>query len=183
MIETERLLLRQPLASDLAWQLAELNTPAVMRHLGGVRDAAAVANSLERDMAALCEGGLGFWTVALRANGEPVGRCGLAPVWEELAPLPLRSGIQAGWSFAEAHWGQGLAGEAAQAVIGHGFAVRGLNEIWAQTSASNQGSTRMMARLGFNRRADLDYADPDYPAADNPTTVYHLARTDWMQSR
>jgi len=182
MIETERLLLRPPVPDDLAWQLAELNTPAVMRHLGGVRDADAVARSLERDKSALAEGRYGFWTVVLRETGQPVGRCGLAQVWEELAPPTLRSGIQVGWSFAERHWGRGLASEAARAVIGHGFTVCGLDEIWAQTSESNQASTQMMARLGFRRRPDLDYADPGYPPEDNPTTVYHLGRGDWTQA-
>jgi RimJ/RimL family protein N-acetyltransferase len=88
----------------------------------------------------------------------------------------LRGGIQIGWSLAEAAWGNGFAGEAARAALARGFATLDERWIWAQTSASNLGSTRMMDRLGFERLAELDYVDPDYPAVDNPTTVYRLPR-------
>jgi hypothetical protein len=30
----------------------------------------------------------------------------------------------------------------------------------------------MMQRLGFTRRPEFDYPDPDYPPEDNPTTVW-----------
>ena len=172
MIETERLLLRAPSGDDLAWTLARMNTEAVMRHLAGVREEADAIAGFERNARALAETGVGFWTVTLRDSGERVGKCGLAPIDAGHAPPELRGQFQIGWSLAEPFWGRGIAFEAARAVLGWGFAVRKLQAIWSQTSASNRTSTRLMERLGLERMAALDYVDPDYPAADNPTTVY-----------
>jgi hypothetical protein len=40
-----------------------------------------------------------------------------------------------------------------------------------------------MHRLGLARRADLDYVDPDYPQADNPTTVWSVTAEEWNRKR
>ena len=175
MIASDRLVLRVPDAADLAWQIAQLNSPAVMRHLGGPRTAAAITAGFASNRAALIGGDLGFWTVTLRKTGEPIGKCGLSPIDTPAAPAQIRGSAQIGWTLAEQFWGHGYASEAARAVLGHGFAALDLPVIWSQTSDSNAASTRVMARLGFERCAALDYADPDYPAADNPTTVYRMA--------
>lgn len=176
MIETQRLILRAPIASDLEWHQTHLNTAAVMRHLGGVRPEHDVARSFESNASAIERGEPGMLTVVLRHSGEPVGKCGLTRIETPAAPSGLRGGVQIGWSLAEAAWGKGFAGEAARAALAHGFATLDDHWIWAQTSASNLGSTRMMDRLGFERLPVLDYVDPDYPAADNPTTVYRFPR-------
>ena len=181
MIASERLILRVPEADDLAWQVAELNSPEVMRHLGGPREATAIAASFAKDQTALQNGGYGFWTVLLRETGQPIGKCGLALIHSPAAPLEIRGGVQIGWTLAQAQWGHGYASEAARAVLGHGFGALNLPVIWSQTSDSNLASTRVMARLGFERCGALDYSDPDYPPEDNPTTVYRITRKSWAE--
>lgn len=180
-LETERLVLRIPLASDLDWLLAHLNSAAVMRHLGGTRTADAVAAGWERNMAGFSRGGVGFWTVTIKVSGELVGKCGLNLIETEQAPAALQGMPEVGWSLAEGWWGQGIAAEAARAVLQYGFETRRFPAIHAQTSDSNAASTRLMSRLGFKRLAALDYVDPDYPAEDNPTTVYGLSAADWAR--
>ncbi|HOB12666.1 MAG TPA: GNAT family N-acetyltransferase [Novosphingobium sp.] len=180
MIETERLVLRPPSADDLPWIEAAMNTPAVIRYLGGeTRSAAEVAESLSADIAAFAPGTWRHWTVWLRDEDIRVGRCGLFHVRAEAAPALLRGQSEIGWTLAEMHWGKGYASEAARAVLGYAFRQLGLTEIFSQTSDSNRASTRMMQRLGFARFPELDYVDPNYPAADNPTTVYRLTRETW----
>lgn len=179
MIETERLILRPPVPDDLPWVLANMNTPAVMRHLGGVRLAATVADRLASDIADVAESGSGRWIVWLRGEDRRIGRCGLFRMSSEAAPEALRGQPEIGWTLAEAYWGQGYATEAARAVLAHGFRTLGHSVIYSQTSASNRASTQLMARLGLERMARLDYVDPDYPPADNPTTVYRLTRAVW----
>lgn len=174
-LETERLILRPPVADDLPWVRAEMNTPAVMRHLAGVRTPEAVAESFAQDVAAFgAEDGHRRWTVWLRDGVTRVGRVGLFHLRSPAAPPVLQGQREIGWTFAEGHWGRGYATEAARAVIAHAFAVLALPVLWSQTSDSNAGSTRMMQRLGFTRRAELDYVDPDYPPEDNPTTVWSM---------
>ena len=176
VIETERLVLRPPAPDDLAWITEYMNTPAVMRNLGGVRSPERVASGFADDLAAFCGGGHRRWTVWLRASNARIGRCGLFRIKSDAAPVALRGQNEIGWTLAEAFWGKGYAAEAARGVLGFGFGTLGLPVIFAQTSESNRASTRLMERLGLERLPALDYVDPDYPEADNPTTVYRAMR-------
>lgn len=173
-LETERLILRPPVAEDLPWVLAHMNTASVMRHLAGVRSPEAVAESLADDIDAFHGGGHRRWTVWLHDGETRVGRVGLFHLRSPAAPPVLQGQREIGWTFAEAHWGRGYATEAARAVINHAFAALALPVLWSQTSDSNAGSTRMMRRLGFTFRPELGYVDPDYPPEDNPTTVWSM---------
>lgn len=179
MIETARLVLRIQTDDDLDWFVEHMNTPAVMRHLGGPRPPEAIAAGMARNADSFARTGAGFWTIVLRDGGARIGKCGLAAVTTEQAPAALRGRPEIGWSLAEPFWNRGYAGEAARAVLRHGFGTLGHPTIFSQTSTSNRASTRMMERLGFTRRDDLDYVDPAYPALDNPTTLYSLDR-DWL---
>lgn len=181
-LETARLVLRRPEPADLSWQQQWLNTPDVMRHLGGVQPAEQLASAFAANAAAMAEGKPGFWTVALKDTGQPIGKCGLAPIGTPHAPALLSGALQVGWTLAAPFWGMGYASEAARAALDHGFTNLGADTIWAQTSDSNQASTRMMARLGLRRRPDLDYIDPEYPPADNPTTIYQMLRARWLDT-
>jgi RimJ/RimL family protein N-acetyltransferase len=176
---TPRLILRPPVAEDLPWLLEAMNTDAVMRHLAGVRSPEAVAEGLAADIAAFgAPDGHQRWTVWLRdapgQAGVRVGRVGLFPVRSPAAPPAMQGQREIGWTFAQAHWGKGYATEAAKGALGFAFGELGLPCIFAQTSASNARSTRMMQRLGFTFRAELGYVDPDYPPEDNPTKVWSL---------
>ena len=183
VIETDRLVLRPPAPHDLSWIAEQMNTPAVMRNLGGVRSPEQVAEGLVGDLEAFSGGGHRRWTVWLRDDtstaGRRIGRCGLFRIKSDAAPAGLRGQNEIGWTLAEAFWGNGYAAEAARAVLAFGFETLGHPVIFAQTSDSNRASTRLMERLGLERMPALDYVDPDYPAADNPTTVYRMTREQW----
>jgi RimJ/RimL family protein N-acetyltransferase len=175
MIETERLVIRPLQRDDLPWILSEMNRPAVMRHLGGVpRSESEVVAAFESDLVAFLSGEYLRWTICSRDDGRRIGRIGQFRVKSEAAPLALRGECEIGWMLAETYWKQGFATEAAQAILVFGFETLGHQTIFSQTSDSNVASSRMMVRLGFERCPPLDYIDPEYPAADNPTTVYQL---------
>ena len=179
MIETARLILRPAVVDDLGFTLDHINTAAVMRHLGGVRDRAKVAAGFSDGLEAFARDGFGYFTILLRESGVRVGKCGLSGMSADPAPAALDGQIEIGWSLAEPYWGKGYASEAARAVIDFFFTKGAAPVLYSQTSETNRASTRMMARLGFARCAELDYVDPGYPALDNPTTVYRLDRESW----
>ncbi|WP_108126548.1 GNAT family N-acetyltransferase [Saccharospirillum mangrovi] len=58
--------------------------------------------------------------------------------------------IEIGWHLANPFWGQGLATEAAQALLTYGFEVLGLDTIWAVADPNNAASTAVMQRLGMH---------------------------------
>jgi RimJ/RimL family protein N-acetyltransferase len=184
MIETERLVLRPPEADDWRFVLDEIYTAEMMRYLGGkVLGQAQVVEGLQADIAAFAARSYFRWTMWLRAEQQRIGRIGLFVVRSPAAPEVLRGQREIGWMLASPYQGKGFASEAARAALRFGFETLADPVIFSQTSDSNAASTRMMARLGLNRCAELDYVDPDYPAADNPTTVYRMTRGEWRQQR
>lgn len=183
VLHTERLILRPPALDDLPWILERMNTLAVMRYLGGsVCEPDDVARGLADDISAFANGGHRRWTIWLREENCRIGRCGLFRVRTAAAPDALRGQSEIGWTLADDYWGRGYASEAARAVLDFAFAETDCAEVFSQTSVSNGPSTRMMPRLGLKRREELDYVDPDYPAADNPTTVWSITKAAWGQN-
>lgn len=81
------------------------------------------------------------WCVTLRSGSGSIGFCGLVP-----AP----GGAEIGWRLSRRFWGQGLATEAAQAVIAYGFEVLGLKQILCTVQAANVGSLRVVEKLGMH---------------------------------
>lgn len=182
-LRTPRLILRPSAADDLPWILECINTPAVMRHLGGaIRTIEEVEAGLSADIAAFASGEYRRWTACLADDGRKVGRCGLFRVRSEAAPDALRGQCEIGWTFVEEAWGKGYATEAARAVLDFAFGTLALAEVFSQTSESNAASTRMMHRLGIRSRPELGYVDPDYPPEDNPTTVWSIAAREWKRN-
>jgi RimJ/RimL family protein N-acetyltransferase len=177
--ETARLILRTEAPGDLDRWMEVMNTPAVLEHLGGLKERHEVEADFARKAASIAKDGYGFWHLQTKYDGLLIGHCGLAPIDVEAAPPELRAGLQIGWSIAESHWRQGYAMEAARAVINLAFTRHGLDLLYAQTSDANVASWQMMEKLGMERTRDLDYVDPNYPPEENPTIIYRLKRDDW----
>jgi RimJ/RimL family protein N-acetyltransferase len=156
-IRTERLVMRGWRESDLApW--ATMNAdPEVRRYLGPLltfEQASASVLSFQDD---LDRYGFGFWALEVRASGEFIGFTGLQTVDEE---MPF-TGVELGWRLARPAWGHGYATEAALAAAGYGFAVMGLPEIVAVTTAGNLRSQAVMRRIGMTSDPAEDFDDPD----------------------
>jgi RimJ/RimL family protein N-acetyltransferase len=181
--ETERLVLRRECKGDLAVWLEHMNTPQVMGRIGGVQTPEKVAEGFARMAETEKEGSLPFTFVALKSDGTLIGKCGLARIAEIPAPEALKGQVQIGWTLRADYWGRGYACEAARAMLGIAFDKFELARVFGQTSESNTASWRLMVRLGMQRRAELDYRDPDYPPEDNPTMIWALGRDDWQTAR
>ena len=92
VLTTSRLVLRQIGEGDLDPHMALLNTPAVMRHLGGVQPREVIAAKHQAARDGFAAEGFGFMIMEERASGELVGHCGLRRVAHPLADRadPLR---------------------------------------------------------------------------------------------
>ena len=121
--ETERLVLRRELPGDLEVWLEHMNTPEVMKMVGGVQSPEAVAESFAK-MAAAADGLLSFCFLALKVEGTLIGKCGLSRIETAVAPDELRGAVQAGWTLRADCWGRGYAREAAEAAAAAGAGER-----------------------------------------------------------
>jgi len=174
-IETERLILRDWTASDVQ-PFLRLNTPGVMRWLGGVKtDEAMAAVVTERFIPWQESRGFTFWVVERRADAELLGFCGIK--LGDDPGSPVEGEYEIGWRLREDAWGQGYAKEAAAASLDFAFARLHAPHVVALTVAGNEASWGLMERLGMTRRPDLDYTGPDW--AGGPVVVYRIEREEW----
>jgi RimJ/RimL family protein N-acetyltransferase len=179
---TERLILRTWDNGDSDRFYEVMNTPAVMRHLGGVQDRATWEAAKERLDGYQRDFGHTFWIVERIADGEILGFCGLKRVNAENAGSTTGN-VEIGWRLRESAWGQGIAKEAAIASLDLAFGRFAAPHVVALTVAGNEGSWGLMERLGMTRREDLDFDDPRFGPELNPTIVYRIAADDWPAAR
>lgn len=177
VLETERLVLRKLTESDAALQHRVLNTPAVMAHLGGVKELHEIEAKHARTMALFARDGFGFMMMIEKSTGELVGHAGMKRVDNPLAPN--QGDHEIGWLVREDRWRLGLAGEAMRAVIDWAFGPIGAPHLVALTSNRNAASWKLMEKLGMERREDLDFTDPAFAPQDNPTIQYSLTKAQW----
>ncbi len=182
VLETQRLVLRQIDEGDAILQDRLLNTPAVMKHLGGVKELHEIEAKHAKVMASFAREGFGFMMMIEKAHdvfpgGELVGHAGLKRVDNPLAPNVGDHEI--GWLVREDRWRRGYAHEAMVEVIKWAFGRIDAPHVVALTSETNIGSWRLMEKLGMKRRKDLDFSDPAFPPHDNPTIQYSLSQEEW----
>lgn len=181
VIETDRLVLRRIEEGDAAEHYRVLNTPAMMEHLGGQLELHEIEAKHAKAMASFAREGFGFMLLVEKATGELVGNCGLKRVDHPNARN--RDDFEIGWVIRDDRWRRGYAAEAMRAVVEWAFATHQAPHLVALTSQRNEPSWRLMEKLGMQRRRDLDFADPAYPAQDNPTIQYLLTRNQWENTK
>jgi len=149
-LTTARLRIRPLAPGDAAFILTLLNDPSWLRFIGdrGVRTLADAERYIRAGpMAMVARHGFGFGLVESIESGAAQGLCGLAQ--RDYLDAP-----DLGFAFLPAHRGQGLAFEAAAAVLAHGRTVLRLPRILATTRDENVASQRLLTKLGlrFERR-------------------------------
>jgi RimJ/RimL family protein N-acetyltransferase len=153
LLETERLVLRKPRLDDIDDVLAFVGDDEVMRWTGGETGGRETAIEIvERWIARWETNGVGQFAVV--HDGRVIGRVGLL-VWDgrswETSSYE-RAGEHAvtelGWALTSAHWGKGLATEAARAVRGWAFADRGVERLISLIDPRNVRSIRVADKLG-----------------------------------
>ncbi len=177
--ETARLVLRDWREADWAEFWRVTNTPAVMRWLGGVADDAMRAAARARVERYQADHGHTFWVTERKEDGALLGFCGLKRSNQMGGPQGM---MEVGWRLREDAWGKGYAKEAAAAALDLAFDRFGADETIALTVERNTASWGLMVRLGMERRADLDFASPDFDAENPVIIAYSITPEGWRAS-
>lgn len=148
-VTTPRLVLRE-LTFDDADALLEMDAdPEVQRFVGGVpkeRREQAVAD-VEIIRAQYEKNGIGRWAAVLRETNEWIDWAGIKLFRE---PMLGRSRFyELGYRFKRAHWGKGLATEAALACRDYARDVLRATELFAFTEPDHVVSQKVFTRCGF----------------------------------
>jgi ribosomal-protein-alanine N-acetyltransferase len=151
VFETERLVVSHFTLDDASFVLELQSEPDWLRFIGdrGVRDLDSARAYIQRaplDMYARL--GFGLYKVSLKADGAPIGMCGLL----KRDSLP---DADIGFAFLARHRGKGYAREAAQATLDDARKSHGLKRILAITSPDNVRSIGLLEKLGFTYQKTL----------------------------
>jgi RimJ/RimL family protein N-acetyltransferase len=87
------------------------------------------------------------FAITLRDSDEMIGRCGMKRSDHEPREAML-------WYVVAPEWqGQGIAAEAARAVVGYAFDELKLHRVFADCDPRNPASARVMEKVGMRREA------------------------------
>ena len=180
--ETERLRLREWGEADSERFYSIMNTPEVMRHLGGIQDRETWNAAFDRLRAYQRDFGHTFWLVERKEDDELLGFCGLKRV-NSPGGTDLAGQFEIGWRLRESAWGKGYAKEAAIASLDLAFDRFGAPHVVALTIYQNAASRGLMKRVGMRRREDLDFIDTRFGPEMNPSIVYRIDAGEWPAAR
>lgn len=111
------------------------------------------------------------WTARRKENGEFVGWFCLFPESEKLAEI--------GYRLRRQDWGQGLASEGAAALVSWGFNIAGYEKVVACTMAVNQGSRRVMEKIGLKHTQTVSLNPGNLPGSEHGEVWYEVTRAEW----
>ncbi len=164
ILETARLRLRPFTRADVDTLLTHWRNDDVRRWLwdGRVVERKEVVDVVEESIASFASGRAGFWVIERT-------ECGFAG-FTGFRAMPDSTDLELYYGLDPAHWGAGLATEAARAAAQYGFEVLGLDAIPILTDGPNEASVAVMKRLGAT------YVRTDPVGAFGTTIVYVLRR-------
>ncbi|HET6861390.1 MAG TPA: GNAT family N-acetyltransferase [Pyrinomonadaceae bacterium] len=145
ILETERLTIRELNDGDAPFILQLLNEPSFIYYIGdkGVRTLEdARQYILNGPVISYERNGFGLNLVSFKETSTPIGMCGLLK--RDELPDP-----DIGFAFLPEYWSKGFGFEAASAVLKYGFEVLRLQRILAITSPDNEGSGRLLTKIGL----------------------------------
>lgn len=161
ILETQRLVLRHQLLTDLdnLWSL--YCDPQITRY---IPDAPRTREETRQELEWHMNGhprnpDLGLWATVHKETGKFIGRCGLLP-WE----IEGRQEVEVAYTIARPYWGQGLATEAAQAILRYGFEKLNLERLVSLIEPENIASQKVAEKIGmsFGKRVDDGKYTPFY---------------------
>ncbi|CAN7516126.1 GNAT family N-acetyltransferase [Rossellomorea sp. LjRoot5] len=151
IIETDRLMLREVLPADAPDMLTYLSDKMVVQHMGlppfqSVQEVQGEIGWYSE----IRESGSGIrWGITLKGEGKVIGSCGFL----NLHPKHFRAEV--GFELNREYWGQGIAGEALDAVVNHGFTHLNLERIEALIIPDNDASRKLVEEKGFHKEGLL----------------------------
>ena len=151
-LQTERLGFRCWTKEDMPAAQELWGDIEVTRFFGGPFSDEEVREKLEIELSRMATHGFQYWPIFLLSDNDQVGCCGLRP-------YRLEDGIhELGFHLRPKYWGQGLAIEAARAVIAYGFETIGAKGLSAGHHPQNTVSKKTIEKLGFRYSHDEFFA-------------------------
>lgn len=145
VIETERLILRQPDRQDLEDIFEVLSHEEVAKYVSVARFQTMVEAETElKWYRGLFEQKQGLrWAVAERSTGKFIGSCGYKHYSAD------HNKAEIGYDLNHSWWNKGIMSEALRPIIEYGFTHMQLNRMEADADTRNTASIHLLQKFGF----------------------------------
>ena len=150
-LETNRLIIRDHIASDLDDLETLIGNKANMTYNMDLyaKNREAVEENLKTAMDAIAKPNRDkyFFAIIKKLSGSYVGEIGFTLLEEGLAEM--------GYFIKQPFWNRGIVTEAGEAVLEYAFCNLGLHKMVTGCVKENDGSERVMIKLGFSKEGEL----------------------------
>jgi RimJ/RimL family protein N-acetyltransferase len=148
-IETERLLLRELLLSDVDGMFELDSNPNVHLFVGNnpVKNIEQSVEYIHFVQKQYKDFGTGRWAVILKETNEFLGWSGIKFITDEINGHT--NFYEIGYRFIEKHWGKGYATEAGKAFVDYAFNEMKVDALYAYADAGNENSRKILEKLGL----------------------------------
>lgn len=163
-LETERLLLRAPVAADAEALAPMYADPEVMRYVGDGRPLTRgeTERSVKRMIQRWEADGFGLFTTVRKDDDAVIGRVGLlvwnTDTWEPTTRAEAKNGrseVEVGYTLGRDYWGLGYATEAAGAVRDYALRELGADRLIALIIHGNTASENVAHKLGLQYERNI----------------------------
>lgn len=158
VLESERLLLRPLVETDVDVEIEMGRDPDVMRYAGAVESADEIARNMRKYVRRCAGGRIGVWCVTDRSTGEKLGSAIFLPLpvdvddtdWDLVTGDEFPDGeIEVGYMLKRSAWGRGYATEAARRLLRFAFEETPLEDVVATTHPEHRASRRVLEKCGL----------------------------------
>jgi RimJ/RimL family protein N-acetyltransferase len=158
-VETERLILRELLPSDLEGMFELDSDPEVHKYLGNkiVTDKNQIAEIINVVRKQYIDNGIGRWAVIEKSTNNFIGWTGLKFVTE--LTNGRKNYYDLGYRLRRKYWGQGIATETTIASLDYAFNKLKVNEVYAAASCENIASNKILQKVGLSLIETFYYED------------------------
>jgi ribosomal-protein-alanine N-acetyltransferase len=154
ILETERLTLRPLVLEDAAALYYIYSDPETMKFMGQAPDSVAQErNNIQSHLNHHYEKyEVGLWATLLKENHQLIGRCGL--MHKQIEGMPE---VELAYLLGRKYWGNGLATEAATAILQYGITRCGLDRIVTVIHPQNVASIRVAEKIAMKYEREVMY--------------------------
>ena len=155
--ETERLVLREILPTDINGMYELDSDPEVHKYLGNkpVVKKDQIIEVISSIRQQYINNGIGRWAIIDKKNNEFIGWTGLKFVTEETNNH--RNYYDLGYRLIKKYWKKGIATESALASLEYAFNKLDLKEIYAIADFENVGSNHILKKVGLKFIETFDF--------------------------
>lgn len=176
LVETDRLILREIILTDIEGMYELDSDPEVHKYLGNnpVKEKEEVIEVINFIRQQYIVNGIGRWAIIDKKTNDFIGWTGLKYVTE--LTNNHKNYYDLGYRLRKKYWGKGIATESAIASLDYAFDKLNAKEVYAMADCKNDDSNKILKKLGLNfiEKFELDGVEHNW---------YKIIKTEYRNKK